>query len=539
MPLLDKLNVTSEVERLQAIILEPPGAAHLNLLPEHVEPHLAVKELLQRRLRLGPEDLSQVQLAEVGGTQITIERGTELELRYTTADGSTGSFPLGRGLSNLFLENPQYLLFDDIVDHAGIRSEYARFDQVVRTIAPHTLYLSDLVLEALHQLHLDRDAADGFFDRLERLSPEPERQNARYARVYFEEHGSRLFLDLLMTGRDHFGRYVFPPLPNLLFTRDIAAVVGDAVILCSAMKTTRRREFLLGWLVFNCHPMFVSMREAGKFRMVDVLSLGVDDSAGTIAIEGGDIIHLGNRSLIIGAGERTTVEGAIEAARLLWSLPDPPVDRIIVVKLVHTRSAMHLDTIFTFADQNGPDFEAMVFGPFIEEGAYGQLTYYSLSPDDFDDDQCRTVDDLEAKRTSSISQLLKDELGMTMSPIFCGGPTPPLSPEPSQWVDPEAVFVGQAPNALSSKREQWTDGANLFALAPGVVVTYQRNRRSLDELAAHGFEIVDVDRFCANSRLYLRQGLDHKHRVAIPLGGSELSRGRGGARCMTMPLLRG
>jgi len=531
---LHGIGVTSETGRLHAIVLGPPGPAHHNLLPEHVEAHLALKEYVARRLRIGEETLAKLAIEGPGG-RVELTSPSDLRVSFETHGGDVGSLDLGP-MGALYVENPQYLLFDDIVDDERIRAEYERFDRVVRCVAEHTYYVHDLVLDALHALGDDPVLEAAFFDRLVRLSPPEERHNAAATQRYFHQFGPRRLLELMLTGRDHTGHYVLQPLPNLLFTRDLAAVAGDRVVICSAAKATRRREMLLSWLVFTANPVFRDMAAAGQFAPVDMIEAQLAaERPETISIEGGDILHSGHGALLIGAGERTTPAAVIELGRRLWANGVGDIDRILLIELFHKRSAMHLDTIFTFADQTAQGFEAMVFAPFLEDGGYGLINAHIIEPKHVAKGRTPTVDDLPSVQGETLGKLLSDQLGQSMTSFKCGGSGVEDEPvEAFGWSDPEDVFYGHVPDAISAKREQWTDGANLFALAPGVVTTYARNRHSLEELGANGYEIVDVEAFCENTPLYLQEG----KKAVIPIGGSELSRGRGGPRCMTMPLLR-
>jgi arginine deiminase len=274
------------------------------------------------------------------------------------------------------------------------------------------------------------------------------------------------------------------PSPNIMFTRDLAAVINDGIILSRAAKKARLRESLLMDTIVEHHPLFGSAR--GKtFRM-----------QGYESIEGGDILIPDEKLVLIGMSERTTFSGIMKAAGAIF---DWGVDNVLIVDIPKQRSSMHLDTIFTFAN----DDECIVFPPSIT-GKRDNVVCLSRNPDGR----------YQTRLMSSLKDALEELLERPFHFIKCGGDDP-----------------------NSQLREQWTDGANVFALAPGVIVGYERNVHTFDALEKSGYTIMDQYEFIAN---YQRTPFiaDADTKIAISFIGNELCRGRGGARCMTQPISR-
>jgi arginine deiminase len=215
-------------------------------------------------------------------------------------------------------------------------------------------------------------------------------------------------------------------------------------------------------------------------------------------IEGGDVLVLRGDLLVIGYSERTekvTVERIAEALRREKS----PVKRILVVAIPPKRSYMHLDTVFTQVSAH----ECLCYAPMIVSGGAEEADVYEADLTKREITWTTGADLLTALKLRRVD----------LEPIPCGG------------LDP-----------IDQQREQWTDGANAFALAPGVILLYDRNERTVDELARRGYEVVTDDEL-----LLGRRELDTRRkgrRAVLLLTSTELSRARGGPRCMTMPLVR-
>jgi arginine deiminase len=404
----------------------------------------------------------------------------------------------GREIDRMVPSMMQNLLFDDILYGARAREEHRRFQQILRFVADEVIEVQDLLEEVLKDPE-KRELALAELAELHALDPAvvdllrglPADRLAAGLIEGIEREDPRIT-------DSHESLFLLPPVPNYFFQRDPAVVVGDRVIRSSMATSARLREPLLSGIVFEHHPRFV--REGGVFWFQEFSAeykKPVSWARMRPTLEGGDVLVLREDVLAIGYTERTektTVERLAETLKRQKS----PVKKIYVVGIPPARSYMHLDTVFTMISPG----ECLCYTPMILPGGAEEADVY----------EC----DLTKRE---ITWTTEDDL---------------LSALRSQKIDLEAVPCGGA-DPIHQQREQWTDGANAFALAPGVIVCYDRNERTAEQLARQGWDIVNGEALLmGRTELKLKKG----KRIAIQLSATELSRARGGPRCMTMPLVR-
>jgi arginine deiminase len=293
--------------------------------------------------------------------------------------------------------------------------------------------------------------------------------------------------------------YRVRPIPNLLFMRDPAAVVGRGYNINFMATWAREREPLILSYVFRHHPRLRHLKESDRlFDQVTPL-LG-----GRIrmpqSLEGGDTLVLSDKVLAVGCSERSSADAIHMLAESLRQdrQRGRGFETLLMVLMPKIRSAMHLDTVFTRTSQD----ECLIYPPFFTDRSCSLLNVVKF---DLRHEHLRTV--MEPNLMAALRGV-----GIDLKPLRCGGANPILQ-----------------------QREQWTDGANAFALAPGVIMLYKRNFATADELAAAGYRMVDAGDLIRDPAMDLLDG----NKYAILLDSAELSRARGGPRCMTMPLARG
>jgi arginine deiminase len=385
------------------------------------------------------------------------------------------------------------LLFDDILYGQVAREEHRRFQQLIRFVADEVVDLQDLLEDVLQ----DDDAKEYIVRDLAKKN----RLSRRLAATLLDLPPDKL-AEILIGGipreKEESGdlpKFDLFPVPNLFFMRDPQVVIGNGVVISSMATHARRRESLLSKYVFEYHR---DLREKTSF-WIDFMAGEPERPMGRNlpTFEGGDLLVVNRELLLVGITERTNRAGVQQLVKALKAA-GTGVRTIIVVEMPKQRSFMHLDTVFTFTSRQ----ECLIYPPVILPGGSQAAKVSSID---------LGKRGMTPKAEKSLLAALKRR-GVDVEPIYCGG---------SRSVD--------------QMREQWTDGANAFALAPGIILMYERNVRTAEELARHGYHILYEDDLLLG-RVEMETWTNKKYALQIP--GHELSRARGGPRCMTMPLER-
>jgi len=280
-------------------------------------------------------------------------------------------------------------------------------------------------------------------------------------------------------------KYSVRPVPNLFFTRDASFTINNNVMISKMASRVRAHETFIMETIFDYHPAF----KGNTLNLVNEFSSSKDAH-----IEGGDVLVAREDVLVVGNGARSSSQGI--DTLLDYFKNKPGVQHILVQELPYKpESFIHLDMTFTFLDMD----KAMVYQPLIL-GSNRFLTIHI------------TIDgsNVSIKEEDNLLKALS-KLGIDLEPVFCGGSS----------------------NITFMEREQWQSGANFFAIKPGMVLGYERNVRTIEAMSKAGFEVISANEVINKGK----NPLDYK-RAVITIKGDELSRGGGGARCMTMPVSR-
>lgn len=386
----------------------------------------------------------------------------------------------GGELLNLTPDTLEQLLFDDIPYLKVAVEEHDEFAKILRKNGVEVVYLEDLVAETLN----DENVRDMFIRQFIRESGKYSDKYQKILYDFFKQYKDpkELVLKTMqgvsrdeVTSRDRSEKslvdyvsekstFVCNPMPNLYFTRDSFACIGNGVSINQMRFLTRQRETIFGEHIFKYNKRFKN-----KVKIYY-------DRYEPFHIEGGDILNLSSKAIAIGLSQRTQADAIEILSKNIFNDETSEIQKILVFDIPNNRAMMHLDTVFTQVD-----YDKFT----VHNGLEDVLKIYCIAKN-------KETGIIETKQVEkSLDAILAETLQLDKVYLIpCGG---------------NDKIVGQ--------REQWNDGSNTLCISPGKVVVYQRNNVTNSILKEYGIEVFEMP-------------------------GSELSRGRGGPRCMSMPLYR-
>ncbi|MGI6320992.1 MAG: arginine deiminase family protein [Bacteroidales bacterium] len=383
-------------------------------------------------------------------------------------------------------QNAQRALYSDILNLDILKWEHAQVSGVLKKVSK-AFEVKDLLKKVLENkktkelLIKNICKSEGLEHIEEELLDTPATQLADYL-IEGKEMSPDSFTNFI--SEERFQLY---PLYNFYFTRDASLSVYNEVFIGKMANKIRERESLIMEAIFS---------HSGVFQ-ASTLNPAWYDTKNEIKIEGGDVLVAREDILLIGSSTRTSTQGIDFILSRLMALKEKGTQHVLVQELPeHPESFIHLDMVFTLID-NG---YCVVFDPIIlQRNKYRTIHI--------------VIDNGRIKSMNYIDNLVValKNLGMDLKPLYCGG-------RGDEWV---------------KEREQWHSGANFFAFAPGKVMGYARNLYTLEELNNHGFEIVPAFDVMNN-----KVNINEYKKCVVSIEGSEMPRGGGGARCMTMPVRR-